>query len=593
MKKGNGYRSLYLPAWTIVAAVVILLAVIAVSTYRNMSRETGRMEDSLLREGLVIVRAIEAGVRADGPSQSPDAGRLQKLIEEVAREPEVASIVIFDDQGRVVAASRPAHPAGEPIREAPSLRLLLREKGVITRYRPDRNGEVEAFEIILPFRPYTYDIPSRLSDSGKKEAEAREEPLRRWAGDKMITLGLKLASFETARQQDRHHTLLMAAILLVLGTGALFFIFVVQNYYLVHRTLGRMRTYTENVIESMADGLVSVDREGRIVTLNRQAGDILGAGRASLSGRKITEILGDGIGGLLVASDEQPLVRGREIEFSGKQEGKIPLSVSVAPLKDDGGQEMGAVLLIRDLREIRALQEKVARGERLASLGRLAAGMAHEIRNPLSSIRGFAQYFAKRFSGQTEEQGYALVMVKEVDRLNRVITDLLDFARPKEPRREICLLVTIAEQALNLLDQELKSHKVVVTKHYEADLPPIMVDRDQITQIFINLLLNALESMPEGGEIRIDMRRMVAPPGAEVLIADRGSGIPEEDLSKVFDPFFSRKRKGTGLGLAIVHQIVTGHGGEIGVDSRPGEGTQFRFRLPSSGSLNDGEKEKV
>jgi two-component system sensor histidine kinase HydH len=251
------------------------------------------------------------------------------------------------------------------------------------------------------------------------------------------------------------------------------------------------------------------------------------------------------------------------------------------------------VLLIRDLREIRALQEKVARGERLASLGRLAAGMAHEIRNPLSSIRGFAQYFVKRFSGQTEEQGYALVMVKEVDRLNRVITDLLDFARPKELRREPCLLETVAEQALKLLEQDLKDHKAVVTKHYEAGLPTVLADRDQITQIFINLLLNAMESMPEGGEILIDLRKMDTPPAIEILIADTGSGIPEEDLNKVFDPFFSRKRKGTGLGLAIVHQIVTGHRGEIGVESRPGEGTRFRFRLPLNGSLKNGEKEKA
>jgi uncharacterized membrane protein affecting hemolysin expression len=135
MKKGKKIKSLYLPAWTIVAAVIILLVVIAISTYRNMSRETGRMEDSLLREGLVIIRAIEAGVRADFSSTPPDAQRLQKLIEEVAREPEVASIVIFDDRGEIVAASRPAVPAGETIREASSLSLLLKEKGVVTRYQ--------------------------------------------------------------------------------------------------------------------------------------------------------------------------------------------------------------------------------------------------------------------------------------------------------------------------------------------------------------------------------------------------------------------------------------------------------------------------
>src|SRR4030042_6100665 len=132
------------------------------------------------------------------------------------------------------------------------------------------------------------------------------------------------------------------------------------------------------------------------------------------------------------------------MEIRRDKDGRIPLSISMAPLRDERGQEMGSVLLIKDLREIRDLKEKVHRSERLASLGRLAAGVAHEIRNPLSSIKGFAQYFVKRFSGQPEDQGYATVMVKEVDRLNRVITELLDFAGPKEPCREPQSLENIA-----------------------------------------------------------------------------------------------------------------------------------------------------
>ena len=220
----------------------------------------------------------------------------------------------------------------------------------------------------------------------------------------MIALSLRLATFETARREDRHHTLLMAAILVVLGTGALYFIFIVQNYYLVDRTLDRMKTYTENVVESMADGLISIDREGRIVTLNRQAAEILGSGRERLEGKKITDVLGEGVGEILGSAEGQALVRDREMEIQRDKDGRIPLSLSVAPLRDEKGQEMGSVLLIKDLREIRDLQEKVHRSERLASLGRLAAGVAHEIRNPLSSIRGFAQYFVKRFTGSPRKR---------------------------------------------------------------------------------------------------------------------------------------------------------------------------------------------
>ena len=582
MKKGKSYKSLYLPAWTIVAAVLTLLLVIAVSTYRNMSRERGRMEDSLVREGLVIIRAIEASVRADFPSSPPDAERLQKLVEEVSREPEVAAIAIFDHAGNIVAASRPAGPVPEKIKGAPSLALLLKDRGMITRY-PEQSGGVQVFEVIHPFRPFSYQTPPSLRRMVESRSALQESPLRRWAGDKMIALSLRLATFETARREDRHHTLLMGAILVVLGTGALYFIFIVQNYYLVDRTLDRMKSYMENVVESMADGLISIDREGRIVTLNRQAVEILGSERERIEGRNITELLGDGIAEILGPPKERSLVRDREMEIRKGPDVKIPLSLSAAPLKDDAGQEMGSVLLIRDLREIRDLQGKVRRSERLASLGRLAAGVAHEIRNPLSSIRGFAQYFVKRFHGQTEEEGYASVMVKEVDRLNRVITELLDFAGPKEPRREPNSLEDIADHALKLLAPDLAARKVEVFKEYQPGLPEASVDRDQISQVFLNLLLNAIESMEGGGEIRLTLRRCGPPPAVEAAIADTGAGIPADDLEKVFEPFFSRKRKGTGLGLAIVHQIIESHRGEIRVESGPGRGTTFRINLPVDG----------
>ncbi|MEW6334518.1 MAG: ATP-binding protein [Thermodesulfobacteriota bacterium] len=585
IKKGKSYRSLFFPAWTIVAAVLTLLLVIAFSTYRNMSRERGRMEESLLREGQVIIRAIEAGVRADSPAAAPDARRLQKLVEEVAREPEVAAIVIFDREGNIAATSRPADPAPEKVRGVASLQFLLRERGMVIRYREQPDG-TQAFELLQPFRPYPYQTPRPLRREPEVKPALREEPLRRWAQDKTIALSLHLAAFERARREDRHHNLLMAAILVALGTGALYFIFIVQNYYLVDRTLDRMKTYTENLVESMADGVISIDREGKIVTLNRQAGEMLGAGRKGLEGMQITSILGEGVGGMLASMDGQTPIRDREIDIRKKDEGgdgkddTIPLSLSAAPLRDEQGGEMGSVLLIKDLREIRDLQEKVHRSERLASLGRLAAGVAHEIRNPLSSIKGFAQYFVKRFSGNEQEQGYAQVMVKEVDRLNRVITDLLDFAGSKEPRREPQRLEAIADQALKLLAPDLDARKVSVVKDYEPGLPEVPLDRDRISQVFINLMLNAIESMEAGGEIRIGLHRCGPPPAVEATFADTGGGISEGDLEQVFEPFFSRKKKGTGLGLAIVHQIIESHRGDIRVESRPGRGTTFRIRLP-------------
>jgi len=577
MKKGKRYKSLYLPALTIVATVLTLLIVISVSTYRNLSRERGRIEDSLLREGLVVIRAVEASLRADLPAISPDVSRIQKIVEEVSREPGIDRIVLFDGNGNTVA-SGPIKGTPEKIADISSLILLLNKKGVVTRYNQTPGGE-RTFEVIKPIRPFSYrNLLGRVRE-GEEKIEPREEPLHRWAKDKLIAVQLRLGPFESAKQQDIHHSLLMGGILVILGGGALYFIFIVQNYYLVDRSLAEMKTYTENLVESMADGLISLDNEKRIVTINRRAGEFLGERERNLKGTRISEILGSNIEVLL--AEKKLTFLGQEIEVQHPSAGRIPLSLSAAPLKDEMGREMGSVLLLRDLREIRDLQDKVRRSERLASLGRLAAGVAHEIRNPLSSIRGFAQYFMTRLKGHEEEQGYASIMVKEVDRLNRVVTDLLDFARPKEPHRELHPLENILSHSVKLLDPELRKKGVQVEEEYEPDLPLALVDRDQLSQAFLNLLLNSLESMEGGGKVRITLKKGESQHAIELAIADTGRGISPEDLGRVFEPFFSTKRGGTGLGLAIVHQIVESHGGEVAVESREGIGTTFRITLPA------------
>lgn len=581
MKKGKRYKNLYLPALLIVATVLTLLIVIAVSTYRNISRERGRVEESLLREGLVILRAIEAGVRAELPSTSPDVSRIQKFAEELSQEPGIAGILLYDGGGHVLVSSPARDPQGknlqEKIKDVSSLSLLLKERGVITRYQQVPDGE-RTFEVIKPFRPLSYKSPLTLLRESERKLDPKEEPLNQWAKDKIISLRFHLGTFEKARKEDIQHAFLMVGILVVLGTGALYFIFIVQNYYLVDRTLAQMKTYTENVLESMADGLISIDNDKKIVTLNRRAAEFLGDEEKKLKGLKISNIFDLDIETLL--KDQKMVIRNMEVEIKPPSGGRIPLSLSAAPLMDETGREMGSVLLLRDLREIRDLQEKVRRSERLASLGRLAAGVAHEIRNPLSSIRGFAQYFMRRLKGQEEEQGYASIMVKEVDRLNRVISELLDFARPKEPHREPQALEEIVDYSLKLLQPEFSQKKIKVEKSFEPDLPKVGVDRDQISQALLNLFLNSFESIEGEGKIKVSLKKINDPPALEAAIMDTGRGIAREDLEKVFEPFFSTKRKGSGLGLAIVHQIVEGHGGDISVDSQEGRGTTFRITLP-------------
>ena len=575
MNKGKRPKTLYLPALIIVATVVTLLIVIAVSTYRNLNRERERTEENLLRGGFIVMRAIEAGLRVNASAVPPDSSHLQRLLVEISREPSISQILLLDEVGRTVASSTPETEKKAP-KNVASLHVLFRDKGVVTRYSEPSSGE-RTFEILKPLRPFSYRDPLAVVREGEGRVEAREEPLQRWAKDKILSVHLRLGAFDRARTEDLRHAFLMGGILVILGAGALYFIFIVQNYYAVDRSLAEMKTYTENVVESMADGLISVNREKKIVTLNRKAAEFLGAKEEDLKNKEISKVFGINIENLL--KEQGGVLRDWELRVSNKEGTQIPLSLSAAPLKDENEQEMGSVLLLRDLREIRDLQERVRRSERLASLGRLAAGVAHEIRNPLSSIRGFAQFFQNRFKGQEKEQEYAAVMVREVDRLNRVITELLDFARPKEPHRESHNLQEILEQTLKVLEPELAGRNIGVEKKLDASLPRILADRDQLSQAFLNLMLNALESMEGEGKLRISLESEGAS-ALTISIADTGKGIPPEDLERVFEPFFSTKRKGTGLGLAIVHQIVENHKGEIRVESREGEGTTFRITLP-------------
>lgn len=277
--------------------------------------------------------------------------------------------------------------------------------------------------------------------------------------------------------------------------------------------------------------------------------------------------------------DERSLIE-KEIDYPSAN-GVIPICVSVTPLRGSEGGKIGAVIILRDLREIRELQEKVRRSERLASLGRLASGVAHEIRNPLSSIKGFAQYFRDKFEGGSEDKSHADIMIQEVERLNRVITQLLDFARPKELHLQSYPLSQVLEHPLKLIRADLnrKGIKLIPSPFSEEK---VKVDSDQITQALLNIFLNAMESMDHGGELRVDTKSRNEKGGVEIWISDTGPGIPQENLSRIFDPFFSTKKKGTGLGLAITAKIVEAHEGEITVESKEGKGTTVKVYLPFS-----------
>ena len=251
--------------------------------------------------------------------------------------------------------------------------------------------------------------------------------------------------------------------------------------------------------------------------------------------------------------------------------------------KDEIGELSSAFnLMTGRLRQMRELEEELRRKDRLAALGELSAGVAHEIRNPLGIIKNSAQVLQDKFKDKdTKSRELSKFIIEEVDRLNKVVTNFLDFARPQKPNLTGRKIAPIISRALELMQSEILKRKIKVANKHEDNLPPVLADEELLAQVFLNIISNAIQAMPDGGRLMVSSKS-----GAgsykdlvEISFTDTGCGIPAQDLDKIFNPFFSNKEGGVGLGLSIVHKIVESHGGKISVHSRAGEGTTFTIHL--------------
>jgi two-component system sensor histidine kinase HydH len=258
------------------------------------------------------------------------------------------------------------------------------------------------------------------------------------------------------------------------------------------------------------------------------------------------------------------------------------LDLSASLLEGDKGDFWGFIILFRDLTEVRNLKGEIERNQRLASLGRLAAGVAHEIRNPLSSIKGFATYFRERYKDVPEDQRTAEIMVQEVDRLNRVIGQLLEFARPMTVQKRSTSLQAVIQHSLKMMEREAEGRNIRIVTTLSPGIGEVPIDPDRINQVLLNLYLNAIEAMEGGGVLSVDLSRDQDPRSVKIAVSDTGTGISKDDLGHIFDPYFTTKQSGTGLGLAIVHNILEAHQGELKVESEEGRGTTVTIRFPVS-----------
>ncbi len=348
----------------------------------------------------------------------------------------------------------------------------------------------------------------------------------------------------------------------------------------------------QQMINNLEDGVVAVDQDGKIVFFNEAAEELTEISSVQALQTPLRQIFGREPWLLeLVAKTGLPRresARG-EGDFFTRWGRKTPVSVTASPLQDRHGNCLGTILLLRDIKHQKELEEDLKRADRLALVGTLAAGLAHEIRNPLGGIKGAAQLL-RRFAGaQPGLAEYTDIMIREVDRVNQLIEQLLDLSRPPQLTLVPVNIHEVLEDVLLLEGQNVGEKAVAIRKKFDPSLPPIKADRAQLTQVFLNLVKNAFQATAQAGSLTITTRLEtdyhIREQGTgrnrfiRVDLEDQGSGINEADLPHIFSPFFTTKNDGTGLGLATCYRIIKEHGGLIRVESTEGKGTTFKVSL--------------
>jgi len=343
-----------------------------------------------------------------------------------------------------------------------------------------------------------------------------------------------------------------------------------------------IQDYTQSILRSVTSGVLTVGPDASVATVNPAAERILGIAEDVVTARSLPTLFRDD-GGLTL--DVRKVLEGRIprimhdlrlVTIDGKV---VHAQVSVSRMRDVGGRKLGAVVTVEDVSDVQALTEQLIRADRLAAMGELTAGVAHEVRNPLGIIRASVQLMEDAECSRERVHEAAEVIKQEIDRLDRVIKALLDFGRPAPPTMRPVAVSQVLEDVALFSRTFASRAKVEIVERYSDTAPDVVADPEQLKQVFVNLISNAVQAMPGGGTLTIET-------GAKegfvfIRFSDTGPGISDGVRDKIFNPFVSTRDDGTGLGLTIVHRIVDEHDGHIEVTSEPGDGTTFTVWLPA------------
>ncbi len=573
--------------WMVVGVLVILLPIFGMMTLDRLDRQKGQIQDQLLAKGISLIRTFEAGTRTGMLSFKWGERRLQRMLQETSYQPQVLYIMITDGDGKILSHSD-GYQVGGVYTDLPDLKGRSDLPHQVA-YRVVSSSSESVFEVYKPFIP----LKSRFRPEQKfhhkmmgmhgmgrgKMGHGRWEdaPMHQMnpglfadARDLYIYVGLSMVEAENLEAQMVKDALIRGGLYFLLGcvgvVGLIFFV----AYRTARADLSTVQAFSDQLVQNMPAGLIAVDGQGGITMVNHAATAILGSDLRALPPAMVPMM--------------DPLHHGqdpvsREVEWTAP-EGRIRvLDVTAAPLHGEGEALPGFLFLFRDLTQIKKLTREIKTTRHLAAIGKLAGGVAHEIRNPLSSIKGLATYFGRRYEAGSQDRETAEIMVHEVERINRAVTQLLEFARPMAVSPQEVDLGNLVSHSLKLIRPDLEKHGITAElKDRNWGGGEFFTDPDRINQVLLNLYMNAIQAMAQGGRLTVSLARRDH--GVEIRVKDTGCGMEAEMLEDIFDPYFTTRPQGTGLGLSIVHRIVVSLKGSIGVKSQPEQGSEFTLVLP-------------
>lgn len=580
--------------WLVIGMSIILAIVVIGLAVMNYNRERQYMATFLSEKGSSLIRAFEAGARTGMMGAFGTLPRLETLIQETAKQPDILYITIVDQGGEIIAHNDKEKIGGSFL-ERNGMKNL--EAGKEVKWRNVDRKSTAAFEVYKLFLPLLSQNPyhpeMRMMKPGRSmmyndtgmcgDTEwmqgLQSEKLLHPSNRPVIVVGMDTTSFEEAMEEDIKLTVVISGVLFLLGMAGVVSLFWAQSYARSKIVVSNITAISSEMISNLPEGIILTDNELKLRYINGIAEKLLGANAKGAIGRNAQDVLPAAISQMKISANRNFKVIEKEVEIKQVHGKKIPASVIATEVVTNDGIFVGHMYLIKDLTQIKQLQSEIQRKDKLAAIGNLAAGVAHEVRNPLSSIKGYATYFKSHFAEDDENRAIAEVLINEADRLNRVITELLEIARPSDIKPKEVDVRSIIETAVRLIqaDSNRKTKTEISTK-FDDGLETIFVDPDRFVQVLVNIYLNSIQAMPEGGLLQTK----VSSENGFVVIAvtDTGCGMSREIREQIFNPYFTTKNSGTGLGMAVVQKIIEAHNGDITVSSEEGKGTVITIHIP-------------